>query len=340
MSWSFGGGDGLSTEDARTLKYFYYDESDNTLKAIRTLETEPSTLGVGNHYVSSGGENVFFTNATSNIDWHPSWTGVKDQSIAANQDETGVIPPTFRHRTSDVLSIESNGAVNLGGNPVDYELSSVIPFNAAIMGQDIYAGEPVASDDWLFYSIEDPQGREVYRQTLTGQTLSQGDKLTWWFNHPLEAFGGAPSMTKLWIAKGNQDAERTIFKAMPGTTDTSQRYVKAYYRTFEDYDVMSGVIYTESDQKIRYAATYAVNTSGGSVELEVNSNVGYRSFTVFDAAQSLNPTQKCIVKFDEGQGDAVLQSKNDSYLFYYVPTESAGSRWRYLDLNTKNGGVV
>lgn len=338
MSWDFGGG--LSSAESETLKYLFYDEASNTIKAVRTLETEPSTLGIGNHYVSSGGENIFFTNNTTDVDWHPAWTGVKDQSVTANQDETGIIPPTFRHRTSDVLSLESNGAVNLAGTPVDYQLSSTIPFNAAILGQDIYAGEPIAVDDWLFYSIEDPEGREVYRQTLTGQTLAQGDKLTWWFKHPLEARGGTDSMTKLWIAKGGQDADRTIFKAMPGINNPEQRYVKAYYRTFEDYDVMSGVIYVDASQKIRYAATYAADTTIAGIDLTVNSTVGYRSFTVFDAAQSFSAAKPCVVKFDEGQGDAVLQTKNDSYLFYYVPSAPSGSRWRYLDLNTKNGGIV
>jgi hypothetical protein len=136
------------------------------------------------------------------------------------------------------------------------------------------------------------------------------------------------------IAKGDQDAAYTFLQVRPAASDPTTRYLKIKFRLFTDEDVMSGVLFTTASQVIRYAATYAVDTVGGGVTLTVDKNIGYNSFVVFDASQNFN-TNSCLVDFGGAQGIATLQTKNDSYLFYWD-----GAQWRYLDLNTKNGGIV
>lgn len=142
--------------------------------------------------------------------------------------------------------------------------------------------------------------------------------------------------SRMLIAKGGQDEPYNFLQVRPAAGDLTRRYIKIKYRLFTDEDVQSGVIFTTTSQKIRYAAQYAVDKSGGGITLDVNSQVGYRSFYVFDAMQSFSISNPCTINFtDTGQGSVVLSSKNDSYLYYFD-----GTIWRYLDQNTKNGGIV
>ena len=51
---------GLSGVDSQTLKYFKYNPDTDELEAFRTVTTQPATIKVGNHAITSGGENFFF----------------------------------------------------------------------------------------------------------------------------------------------------------------------------------------------------------------------------------------------------------------------------------------
>ena len=326
---------GVSGDDALTLKYLKYNPATNKIDASRTLAVEPNSIDIGNHTISSGAENAFFTNRTSDIDWFPAWTGIKDQSIVGNQASTGVIPPSFRHYNTDIIELELLGVV-AGAGSIEYNVDSVVGINNSVFGQEVVVMEPIAADDWIIYqvrvgTISDPI---VYQQIITGRILSIGDTLTWWFDHPVEGRAGTAINSAMKIAKGNQDADSTFLQVRPAASDPTTRYLKIKFRLFTDEDVMSGTLFTTTSQVIRYAATYAVDTAGGGVTLTVDSNIGYNSFVVFDASQNFN-INSCIVDFGGTQGTATLQTKNDGYLFYWD-----GAQWRYLDLNTKSGGIV
>lgn len=328
------GSGGVSAEDAETLKYLKYNESTNEIEATRTIATEPATIKVGNHGISSMGENFGFTNLTDGIVWSPSWTGMKPQSVLANQGQTGIIPPTFRHYTSDLFQSLSNDPAQPSGG-VDYYIDSTLPFNLSISAQTVIVAEDIGPDDWLRYEIRFGTNSDpvVYLQVLSDLTLTAGDTFKWDFDHPLTGRNGQQVNTTMSIAKGSQDAEYNPLQVRAGA-DAAVRWGIAHVRTFSDEDVMSGVLFTTESQVIRYAATYAVDTSAGVVTLDVDAAIGYKSFVVFDADQNFNQNS-CIVDFGGTQGAATLQSKNDGYMFYWD-----GAQWRYLDLNTKNGGIV
>lgn len=329
------GGGGVSNADSLTLKYLKYNPETNKIDASRTMAVEPNSIDIGNHTISSGAENAFFTNRTNDIDWFPAWTGIKDQSIVGNRANTGVIPPSFRHYNTDVIDLELLGAV-AGAGSVDYNADSVVGVNNSVFGQEVVVMEPIAADDWILYEvrvggINDPV---VYKQIITGRVLNAGDMLVWWFDHPVEGRAGTAINSTMKIAKGNQDAAYTFLQVRPAASDPTTRYLKIKFRLFTDEDVMSGVLFTTNSQVVRYAATYAVDTTAGVVNLTVDAGIGYKSFVVFDASQNFQ-SNSCLVNFGGAQGTATLQTKNDSYLFYWDNTQ-----WRYLDLNTKNGGVV
>lgn len=335
--------DGLSEVDEQTLKYFKFDPISNEIKATRTITTEPATVKVGNHSLSSGGENFVFTNRTTDIDWMPAWQGIKPQHIQANTDETGIITPSFRHYTTDVLETELDGAPH-ASQRVDYNVQSTVGVNNSVFAQDIKCSEVIAPDDWLFYYVRvgGANAPIVYQQIITGQTLASGDIFHWDFDHPLEGRAETVVTSQMWIAKGDQDAPKKLLRVYASSDDDTRRYVKVYYRLFVDSDVSSGItpINAVTDpllntHKVRYPSSYAVDTTSGAVTMPVNANTSFNSFEVFDSNQSFSNSNPCTVQFPAPHGNAVLQTKNDHFLFY-----KDGSTWKYLDMATKDGGVV
>ena len=133
-----------------TLKHFIYNPVTDKLEADRAIETTLNSLFLGEqHKMSSGSENIFFTNLTSDINFFPMWGGLKDQSITANQGASGFIPPSGRVY-SDMFSLP------LRGNPnpiVLLFLLEVITFSELILaglGITTTAGEDVAPSRYIF----------------------------------------------------------------------------------------------------------------------------------------------------------------------------------------------
>ena len=72
----------ITAAEIETLSHFEYDASQDQLVADRAIETTLNSLFLGEqHKMSSGSENIFFTNLTSDINFFPMWGGLKDQSI-------------------------------------------------------------------------------------------------------------------------------------------------------------------------------------------------------------------------------------------------------------------
>lgn len=326
----------LSEGDKETLDHIAYNPSTDRVESDRPLETTLSSLYLGGqHKLSSGGENVFFTNLSSDINWFPAWAGIKDQSVLANQDETGIISPSFRIPGGNLITAEFTGAES---NPITWiqsGSSNPAPFNLSLYGVVLRPRDEVPANTKLRYVIiDDDNGREIYEQLLTfASALAAETMFTWWFDHPVETASGKSYTAQIQKETGEGT---DIFNPLiiSESVTPGQTYSQLIYRTYADKDVMAGVDFITSDITITHAATYAIDTTAGQVNINVSSGASYSSFVVFDASQNFN-TNSCVVDFGGVQGTATLQTKNDSYLFYYD-----GSQWRYLDLNTKNGGVV
>ena len=332
-----GGGSGLTAEQGATLARIKYNPLTDRVESSRPLGTTLSSLYLGGqHKVSSGGENVFFTNLSSGINWFPAWSGIRDQEIPANQDETGVIPPSFRIPSSDLIFAEFTGAEAFPYAWVESGSSNPAPFNLSLHGVVLRPQLAVPAGVKLRYVIiDDSNGNEIYEQLRVFQTELAAETLfNWWFDHPVETVQGKSYTAQLQKETGPRSDTYAPLMISESVT-TGQTYSQLIYRGFEDVDVMTGVTFITVDRAIYHAGTYAVDTSAGGVNLTVNEAVGYKSFTVFDANQSFSVTNPCVVDFGAPQGTATLQTKNDAYLFY-----NTGTEWRYLDLDTKDGDIV
>jgi len=232
-------GGAITPEQQATLDHFVFNPETNKLEADRAIETTLNSFFLGDiHKISSGGENIFFTNLDSDVDYFPMWGGIKDQSIAENQDATGIITPSARVYSNDLLNIEVYGPAASSGS-VPYSKASAVIANQSVHGQQVIVEQAVSPSDYLFFEVyagTDESGRMAYEQKLTGQTLSAGDTLTWWFNHPIEGREGTPIFTCMKKASSEDGARAALnvreSAAIPGT-----HYVNIYYRLFEDKDL-------------------------------------------------------------------------------------------------------
>lgn len=324
MTWNtVGTGTGaLTPGQAKTLLYFEYNEATNELDAARTVKTLPASIKVGNHSINSGGENFFFTNLTTNINWFPSWTGIKPQATPANQDETGVIPNTIRQYGGSLIFDEING-VALGSGVVDYDVDSVAPFDGSIFSVEFIVEEAILPDDFIKYEsrVGNSSSPVVHEQTLTGLALSPGDSFIWDFDHPIEARDGTNINTTVTIAKGSQDAIFNLLQVRPGATDTLDRYVKLGIRSWVDADILAGIVVASSSQTIGYATLIAADTTAGVFTLTVNVDVGYKQFTVYDVNSSFG-INSCFVAI--GADTFELDIKDGQFDFYFD-----GSIWKW-----------
>ena len=141
----------LTEEQSKTLSHFVYNPITDKLEATKPIETTLSSFFLGDqHRMSSGGENIFFTNQSSNINWHPMWGGLKDMSVSANRSQNGIIKPSGRNY-SNYTEIELNGPVDSG--TTDGVNNAVIPLSISGVGADFIIEEDISPTETIYYRL-------------------------------------------------------------------------------------------------------------------------------------------------------------------------------------------
>ena len=237
----------LSAEDMLTLDHFRYNPTTDKLEADRAIETTLNSLFLGEqHKMSSGSENIFFTNLSSDINFFPMWGGLKDQSIVANQGASGFIPPSGRV-FSDMFSLP------LRGNPdpltaVAYEGLNYFGVNISGLGITTVAAEEVPEDVRLEYRIK-INGKNVYKQVLPRNAprssaalhIYPNDTIEWFFDHPVDVRAGTNLHAEIHKVRQSDDVDLGAFLVRQGDTanpDGSFQYQAIVHnRLFEDKDL-------------------------------------------------------------------------------------------------------
>ena len=185
--------------DKLTLDHLSYNAVTDKVETDRAVETTLNSLYLGDqHKMSSGSENIYFTNLTSKVNFYPMWGGIKDQSVVENQTDDGVYVPTAR-----VFS--SYGVAKLGGDPVldtaiPYDGDNFFPFNISGMGITTVVAEDVPIETRLKYELS-VNGTPVYDQILTHTGLVVNQTLSWFFDHPLDIVGSPTTFNHASIRK-------------------------------------------------------------------------------------------------------------------------------------------
>ncbi|MCJ8293401.1 MAG: hypothetical protein MJK15_03260 [Colwellia sp.] len=231
----------LTPEQVATLLHFVFNPETNMLEADRSIMTILSSILLGDGYrISSSANELVVTDLRTNIDYYYPKTGLKDQSILANQDVTGLVPLATAVMGDDLQTIEANGPEDTSG-AVGYEGSNIVPFDVAVIGIEYTFEETIDPSDFLFYEIfegTDDTGRLIYQQTRTDLTFSPGGTFQWFFTTPLFGVTGQQIYTRQSIAKGNQDADRAVLQVRRSSTMPTRHWVKSSFRLFANQSLV------------------------------------------------------------------------------------------------------
>ena len=264
----------LSADNATFLSHWRYDEPTRRLVSDKAIETTLNSLFLGEqHKMSSGSENIYFTNLTSDINFFPMWGGLKDQSISTNRDSTGFIPPSGRVYT-DMFSLP------LGGQPdpltsVGYDGDNYFGINISGLGITTIAAESVGPEIRLEYRIV-ISGKQVYMQELpraaarssAGATIYPGDTIEWFFDHPVDVKAGTTLRASIYKVRNSDDADLGIFQVRQGDTVDPNTGLLRYQSTVHNR------LYEDKDLELispylKYKAMdFSVDSTGTSILLK------------------------------------------------------------------------
>ena len=294
-STEFHSGRTITEQEIETLSHFEYIEEQDQLVADRAIETTLNSLFLGEqHKMSSGSENIFFTNLTSDINFFPMWGGLKDQSVVANQGASGFIPPSGRV-FSDMFSLP------LGGQPdpttsVGYDGDNYFGVNISGLGITTVAAESIDISTRLEYRIE-IAGKNVYKQILprdgfrsnVGENIYAGDTVEWFFDHPVDVRAGTTLRAYITKVRDADDTDLGIFQVRQGDTVDPNTGLYRYQaivhnRLFEDKDLELISPY------LKYKAMDFGLDSTGSTILLRDLSLGADSLLVPHAVNTLEAT--------------------------------------------------
>ena len=230
-----------------TLKYFGYDPVKDKLVATKAIETTLSSIFFKEqHRASSGGENMFFTNLSSGINWFPCWAGVtRDLNIKGSKREY-----------SEILSFTEPDGTNYKDFKELYpSLGSVSVFGFSLKsGQNLLAGDKLtyrcyyyngdATDDIEGVSFNDNLGNQFYEnEFILDNNVNIGEEVYIDFSTPLEVHPEQIIYNDIILEDGS------FFSALESST--SNVFAQTIdFKTFEDIEI-AGL----KDLKNRYDLT-------------------------------------------------------------------------------------
>ena len=221
-------GGGLNPEQEELLTHLTYDADKDMINADAPITTTLNSFYLGEqHKMSSGAQNIFFTNLTFDIDFYPLWGGLKKQQEVANQDSTGLLQPSARVYGDNLLN-EVTDPLDTS-KIVDYRAVITVPENISIHGLTVNLKEPLIIGDLLEYSIKSTShtGNLVYYQkVVVNENRAVGDNFTFWYDHPAELLTGDTVAINL-------DKNGQVLK-VAGVTTSSEPWRTLHLRSFED----------------------------------------------------------------------------------------------------------
>ena len=235
-SSEFATGRTITEQEIETLSHFKYDTAQDQLIGDRAIETTLNSLFLGEqHKMSSGAENIFFTNLGNDTNFFPMWGGLKDQSITANQGADGFIPPSGRVYT-DMFSLP------LGGNPdlltsTGYTGPNYFAVSIAGLGITTTLAENVEVGISLEYRLS-VNNIQVYKQILPTTTKRfANDVVEWFFDHPVEIHAGTTIFAEIRKVDRDNDIDYGVLQVRAGDDGTGRYQAIVHNRLFEDKDL-------------------------------------------------------------------------------------------------------
>lgn len=231
------GGDGGS----EFHKYFKYDADLDKLVASKPITTTLNSFYLGNHHkISSGGQNVFFTNLSTDIHFYPMWGGIKNQHNPDNHGMDGIIAPSARvyeEYESGVLPFGTPASETLP--PIMFDTTFRFGRNQSVYGFSFAAGEDLvgASLHFTVVDIANPDGESdfIYESYIHNVNVVSGGIIEWRFHQPLEVL--ALDTVAFWVKIHPNSANERFLLVRPSITGIYP-FLSVALRIFEDKNIL------------------------------------------------------------------------------------------------------
>ncbi len=247
------GGDAPTSYDPSTQSVFWIAAS---------VRTGTSSLELGEiHTVSSGGENVFFTNSVSDVSYFPPWQSVGNHSTVEGQ----VVQNIPTHRVyGDLEFVEVRGPAQATG-AVEHNSVTTLTRNEAVFGLRFLPAENYTGQ--YEYRVTDvATGTVAFSQVRSGTVVS-GQELIFWFEAPVEGFEGQEVRTQILKEDG------TFGLSRPSTDNPSEPYIQIRTRGFTDTPIASSTDVDRLQEGIDILANSSFNSGRGFVRFNTSFTI-------------------------------------------------------------------
>ena len=313
-----------------TLEHIKYNAVTNKVESDRAIETTLNSIFLGEqHKMSSGSENIYFTNMSSNTNFYPMWGGIKDQSLPENQNDTGLYAPTARVFGPYIVA-------ELGGQPVldtaiPYEGDNYFPNNISGMGITTVGAEDVPAHIRLKYELS-VDGTAVYNQILKHDGLVVNQTLSWFFDHPLDVLGGSTNHASIRKIDSRDEDLGLLLVCQGDNTVTwgGVRYqTDVQARGFED----KTIAYTDDLETLDVVGYYDLYVDPSYVGTD-SDGTNLRPYTVLATAIAASIAgNKIFIKGDNIITEIIIPH---SLSFYGID----GTKIRYANYSNTNNNLL
>lgn len=200
----------------------------NLWRPASVMSATASFLLADVHAISSGGQNVFTINESSDLIFYPPWQYVGDHRTSGGRTVSSI--PDARRYTPDGSStpsdVEPGGARALSGSvafDVDF---NILNFHTALFGltyvpEEAYTGR-------ITYQVTNVDTNIIVYNQAEDVTLTAGMEFSQWFQFPFEARLGENLNAQL------LKEDLTVLSVRPEAGDATRPYTTSHIRSYAD----------------------------------------------------------------------------------------------------------
>ncbi len=335
MGNSIGGSGSLTQSQKEVLERLSYDDDKDQLIAKSSLSVPLNSLYVGEqHKLSSGGDDMFLSNITRDVDYFFSVGGIKNQYVPANQDETGIIPVYERIYSSPTDTVTDYV------EKVPYEYapylfpSFVIAQNRTSFGISVRVGQALAVGTVVRFSIN-RSGTTIYTQDKKIETaLAIGDMYVYEYAQPIEYTKG--DVLDIALGYSTDGKETWLPVDVSVGTNAGEIYDIVLRRNYIDIPVhKNGRAITSTstgdDLVIKPFDNILIGALTSNVVLTLHNST--KSFTIRDLNENINGNTVTVAL--DASNSITLDRKND-----YVIVNKVDGLWYYYNYRNGKGEVI
>ena len=275
----------LSVTEGTTLEHISYNKETNQVEADVPLQTTLNSFYLGGqHKISSGGENIFFTNLGSNINFFPVWQGLRDHRGQKNHGPEGVLKATTR-TYDEITTVGPLALEQLPREEVLAVTTGTFGFNVSVHGVTVVLTEDLTDETSIrIDAYVNGSTTITYQQELPIlKEHHAGEELTLMFEHPFEFFATDIIRAELNVIHDLEvdpvhvheeldeelhDHDEPHYLAVTQSV-TGEPYLIFHFRSFQDEFIVTETMMKEALAEAPQHPVYLVNV----VALDVGSSV-------------------------------------------------------------------